>query len=251
MLLSEVDDHRALIHGITTLAETDLTSYAVTLMDESPDRVAAQLRAASGAVISSYGQVAATSGALFYETNRPAPGFTADLVAPTIGDDVASALGWAFAPLFNPDQFPNGPLETIPRLAGVAQRFIASADRETVRAASQRDNLSTGVASFARQGTCAFCSLLSAQGVRGGHWHNGCKCVDVPTWNGAPAPSSQVRDEQTAAAHGAIAHLDKLRADHPDLLTMRPRQFLAAHPELVKNNKNITRVMRELYGFAH
>ena len=95
MLLSEVDDHRAQIHGITTLAENDLSSFAASILNESPERVAAQLRAATPAVIAQYGEVAAVSGALFYETSRPTPGFTADLVGASLGDQLASALGWA------------------------------------------------------------------------------------------------------------------------------------------------------------
>lgn len=251
MLLSQVDDHRAQINGITTLAENDLTSYASTLMNEPPERVAAQLRAAGGAVIDQYGQVAAVSGALFYETQRPTPGFTADLVTPTIGDDVAAALGWAFAPFFNPDQFDNGPLDALPRLAGVAQRFVATADRETVRGAAKKDHLSTGVESFARAGACSFCAMLSARSARGGHWHNSCKCVEVPTWRDSPAPASVVRDEHVAATDGAIAYLHNARIANPDYLAMKSRQFFRAHPELALTNKNITRVMRELYGFAH
>lgn len=251
MLLSEVDDHRAQIHGITTLAENDLSSFATSILNEPPERVAMQLRAAAPAVISTYGEVAAVSGALFYETNRPKPGFTADLVGASIGDELTGALGWAFAPLFRPDDFELGPAEAVNRLAGLTQMYVADADRNTIIGASKRDHLSTGVQRYARPSACSFCALMTVQTQRAHRWHNSCKCLEVPGWEEAPPPSSDVMDRYAESAHGAIAHLDKLRAEHPDFLTMKRRQFLVAHPELAMKNKNITRVMRELYGFEH
>jgi hypothetical protein len=251
MLLQEVDEHRTLINGITSLAEADITSYASTVIGEAPERAAAQLRVAGGAVISQYGELAAVSGALFYENARPKPGFTADLAPVAVGDQVAGALGWAFLPMFRPDQFPDGPVEALPRLAAVVQKFVATADRDTIRAAGKRDSLSTGVQSYARASACSFCALLSAQSVRGGHWHNNCRCVEVPSWRDAPAPESEVRAAQSAAVKGAIKQIEDARYSHPDWQRMAPRYFLKAHPEFVLSNKNITRVMRESYGFAH
>jgi hypothetical protein len=251
MLLSAVDEHRAQINGITTIAENDIASYAGTILNEAPEQVAAQLRIATPAVIQRYGDVAAVSGALFYETNRPAPGFTADITRAPLGDQLLGALGWAFSPLFNPDQFELGPAEAVNRISGVVQRFVAEGDRETIRGAAKRDSLSTGVAQYARASACSFCALMAAQSSRGGHWHNSCKCVAVPTWRDAPAPSSHVRDQQSAAASGAIRALEDARSAHPDFGRMRSRQFFAAHPELALTNKNITRMMRDLYGFAH
>lgn len=251
MLLQEVDEHRTLIGGITTLAEADITSYAGTVITDAPERAAAQLRVAGGAVITQYGEIAAVSGALFYENARPKPGFTADLAPVAIGDQVAGALGWAFLPMFRPDQFPAGPAETLPRLASVVQKFVATADRDTIRAASKRDAMSSGVQSFATASGCSFCALMSAHSARGGHWHNHCRCVEVPTWADAPAPESDVRDTQAAAAQGAIKQIEDARYAHPDWQRMAPRHFLKLHPEFVLSNKNITRVMRESFGFTH
>lgn len=251
MLLQQVDGHRAQIAGITTLAENDISGYAASILTESPDRVAAQLRAATPAVIETYGGVAATAGALFYETNRPVPGFTTDLAPSPIIEQVAGAIGWAFAPLFHPEQFDLAETEMVNRLAGVVQKFVANQDRDTIRGAAKRDRTSTGVQTFARAGGCAFCALMSAQSARGGHWHNSCKCVEVPTWADAPAPDSEVRDAHAAAASGAIKMIEDARYAHPDWQRMAPRHFLRAHPEFVLSNKNITRVMRESFAFTH
>ena len=190
MLLSDVDAHRALINGITTVAESDITDYASSIVDEAPERVAAQVRTAVPAVVSQYGDAAAVAGALFYETHRPKTGLTAELATPTIGDSVATALGWALTPLFRPEKFELGPLEAVNRLGGVVQKYVAIADRETIAGAAKRDKLSTGVVRYARASACAFCALMSAQNVNGSHWHNNCKCVVVPEWLGAPGPDS-------------------------------------------------------------
>lgn len=250
MLLQDVEQHRQLISGVTGLAEADITSYAATVINDSPAQAAGQLRVAGGAVIAQYGEIAAVSGALFYENARPKPGYTAPLVVST-GEEIAGALGWAFLPLFRPDQFPTGPGDTVPRLASVVQRFVASADRDTVRAAARSDKTSTGVQSYASPGACAFCALMSAQSVRGGHWHNNCHCVEVPSWQDAPAPQSEVQDAHSDAAYGAIKQITDARHAHPDWARLSPRKFLKAHPEFALSNKNIARVMRESYGFAH
>lgn len=251
MLLEQVSEHRATIEGITTLAQNDIGSYAQSILNESPERVAVQLRAATPAVISQYGEVAAVAGALFYETNRPAPGFTADLAPAPVGQKVASSLGWALLPLFRPDEFELGPQETVNRLAGMVQGLVAAQDRETVRGAAKKDHLSAGTHLFATAGACAFCALMSAQSVRGGHWHDDCKCVEVPAWDGAPVPDDAVQEAHSTAFRGAVKQLEDTRAAHPDWSRQSPRKFLRVHPEFALTNKNITRVMRESFGFTH
>lgn len=251
MLLQAVDDHRAQIAGVAELAQNDIGSYATSIIGEDPARVAVQLRAATPAVINQYGEIAGVSGALFYETQRPTPGFTADLVTVPNSQKVTSALGWALVPLFRPDEFELGAAETVNRLNGVVQGFVADQDRLTIRNAAKHDITSTGVKTFAKAGACSFCALMSAQATRGGHWHNHCTCVEVPTWQDAPAPFDEVQKQHSEAFWGAVAHLEAARYSHPDWARMSPRHFLKAHPELSLTNKNITRVMRAEFGFAH
>lgn len=248
MLLSEVDQHRSDVDAVTLLATRDLSSYAATVLDESPVKAAGQLRAAAGAVITTYGETAAVVGALFYETARPIPGFTATLVTPTIGMD--SEIGWALDPLFKPDLF--DPADTVDRLAGVTQKFVANADRETVRLAGLKDPTSRGVRWYANTGACAFCALMSSQAVptTDPHWHANCRCVQVPSWDGSPLPEADYMDKYSEAAYGARSYLIEARNQHPDWATTSPRRFLKAHPEFSINNKNLTRVMRERFGFT-
>lgn len=251
MLLSDVDAHRGLINGITTVAEGDITSYASSILDEAPERVAVQVRAAVPAVVTQYGDAAAVAGALFYETHRPKPGLTADLVTPSIGESLTSALGWALTPLFRPDKFELGAVEAVNRLGGVVQKHVAIADRETIAGAARNDKLATGTVRYARATACAFCALMSAQNVNGSHWHNNCKCVVVPEWLGAPGPDSAVMDRFSEAATGARQALLDAKRAHPDYASMSNRRFLRRYPEFAVNNKNLTRVMREMYGFEH
>ena len=194
MLLSDVDEHRALINGVTTLAENDLTSYVSSILGEAPEKVATLVRPAASEVVSQYGDVAAVSGALFYETNRPVSGYSVPLVGASIGEDLVSSLGWALTPLFRPDLF--APEDAVSRLQGVVQQYVATADRATIIEAARRDPIKATTVRYARAGACAFCAMMSAQEARAGgaHWHDNCRCVEVPSWDAAPAPESTLRD---------------------------------------------------------
>lgn len=250
MLLSEVDDHRVLIDGITSAAAVDLSGYTESILDESPARVSAQVRVAAPAVVATYGEAAAVAGATFYEMHRPEPGFTAPMVGASIGDRLVRSLGWALAPLFDPARYQPG--DVVTRLSGVVQQYVAGADRATIEQAARSDSMSTGVDRYARPGACAFCALMTAQGVTGGgHWHDDCKCVSVPTWEGSPGPDSAVMDRYSEAAGGARETLLERRRSHPDYGSMSNRRFLRRHPQYAVNNKNILQLMREQYGFTH
>jgi hypothetical protein len=218
MLLADVDTHRDEVTGITALAAEDLTTYGSTILNEDPDKVAGQLRAASTAVIAQYGETAAASGALFYETQRPKPGFTADLAVPSLGERLAGELGWAMVPLFRPDLFVLGPAESLNRLAGVTQKYVANMDRETVRLAARKDPISTGSRWFANPNACAFCALMSAQAshTKDAHWHGNCRCVMVPGWDDSPIPDAPYMDDYAHAATQARKTLMDALYNHPD-----------------------------------
>ena len=251
MLLSDVDAHRGLINGITTIAEGDLTSYVSSILDETPERVSVQVRAAAPAVVSQYGESASLSGALFYETQRPTPGPSVQLFTPSIGETLAASLGWAMTPLFEPDKFEMGPAEALNRLSGVIQKHVALADRETIAQAARHDKSSTGVVRFARASACSFCALMTSQQARGEHWHDNCKCVSVPTWDDVPAPESEAMTRFREASDAARQLILDGRRAHPDYASMSNRKFLRKYPEYALNNKNLTRVMRAEHGFAH
>ena len=157
-------------------------------------------------------------------------------------------------PLFRPELFGDNPAEALNRLAGVTQKFVANMDRETVRASARKDSLSTGVRWFANPGACAFCALMSAHSVKteDPHWHDNCKCTAVPGWDDAPVPDAEYMAEYDRAATRARDVLMNAQYKHPDYSKYPShRAFLRAHPDLSIKTKNLTRVMRERFGFDH
>ena len=255
MDLAAVDAHRGEINAVTALAQQDLGSYTQSILNEPPERVAAQLRVATPAVAETYGGVAATSGALFYETQRPRPGWSGRLASPTIADTIASQLGWALVPIFKPDVFVDPGVEMLGRVFGLTQKLVALYDRETINLNSSLDPTSGGVKRYARAGACAFCAYLTtidAHVTEATVWHDRCKCVTVPWWDDNPLPANPKMDEWAEAAQSARAaieqdYLAKRRLD-PGL---KRRDFFRKYPETAKNQKNIAAYMRSSLGLAH
>ncbi|PRB02772.1 hypothetical protein CQ047_17870 [Microbacterium sp. MYb72] len=253
MLLSQVDEHRETIVDITTLAQDDLVGYTASILNESPERVAVQVRAATPAVVSQYGETAAVAGALFYETNRPSPGFTADLARPAIGDQVSKDITWALAPLFAGQFDEASALMILDRLKGIAQTYVAEADRRTLLTASAADPLSRGIRRYATAGACTFCAYLStmeAVTYESSEWHKHCNCVNVPSWEENPAPENPHEARWAQSAMDARAELIRLQHElKPD--DMRWRNFYKARPDLTVTTKNILRLMRADLGLTH
>lgn len=253
MLLSQVNEHRDTVTGIATLAQNDLVGYASSILNEPPERVAVQMRAATPAVITQYGEAAATAGALFYETNRPQPGFTAELATPSIGDQLAKDLGWVLAPLFAAEVDDQAAALFLERLGGVTQKGVADADRQTLLMASKSDPTSRGIRRYATAGACAFCAYLStveAHVVEQSEWHIHCNCVNVPAWEDNPLPENP--DAVKWAQSANDARLELIRMQHelkPD--DMRWRNFHKSRPDLTATTKNILRLMRADLGLTH
>ena len=253
MLLSDVDEHRALLTEIGQRAVTDITSYASTLASESSESVAAQVREAAPATIELYGPVAGESAALFYETQRPHPGFSAAVAPPSIGQQLTSDLSWAMLPLFTPDAFDAPADAFLSRLGGVVQQHVAASDRETMTQASAADPLSQGIRRFARPGACGFCAYLStveAPAYDWSEWHKHCTCVNVPWWHDNPLPANP--DEARWSRSADVARTELLR-QQTELkpADMRWRSFFHLHPDLAVTPKNIVRLMRTDLELAH
>ncbi|MCW4458179.1 hypothetical protein [Microbacterium sp. MPKO10] len=235
------------------MAQNDIGSYAQSIADEDPAKVAGQLREATPAVVATYGDVAATSGALFYENNRPKPGYNARLATPSIGEALTGELGWALVPLFKPDVFLDPASEMLGRVMGVTQKFVAQYDRDTLSLNSSLDSLSLGVRRYARADACTFCAYLTSIDATvhaDTDWHNHCHCVSVPWWEDNPLPTNPKMDEWSDAAQKAEKELMRLRAETPRN-GMKRKQYFAQHPELALNRKNILRIMRRELGLSH
>lgn len=252
MLLSEIDAHRTQLTVITGRAVEDVTAYTRSVGVESPERAAKQLREASVAIVGEYGPVAAEGAALFYETQRPKPGL-AKVATASIGAALANDLGFAFLPLFKPEQFDDPWMSLLSGIAGAVQRNVAAGDRETMLLSSADDPLSQGVRRFARPNACAFCAYLTSvidvvdDDVI---WHKNCHCVPVPSWQDNPLPHSPDNERWAASAERARKELERLQFEEKPA-DMRWRNFFKERPDLAINTKNITRLMRADLGLSH
>lgn len=247
-----MNQHRAQLTQITGLAVSDATVYARSIADESPERIAAQVREASTAIVGAYSPVAAEGAALFYETQRPEPG-RARLASPSIGGALAADLGVALLPLFTPAEYPDPVKSFLSGLGGVIQRHVAAGDRDTMLLSASNDPISRGVRRYARPGACAFCAYLASvvdvvdDDVT---WHRNCHCVSVPWWTDNPPPRSEDHERWADAAVRAQKELHRMQVELKPP-NMRRRNFFKAHPELAINTKNIVRLMRADLGLAH
>jgi hypothetical protein len=247
--LAQIEQRAATLDSITTLATNDLAGYAQTILGESPPRVAAQIRDAVPAVVSSYGEVAAVSAADWYETVRPMAGFNAvPVTPPSLAQDTASTLGWALAPLFTETES-----DVLTRLTGGLIRLVAGFDRETVNVNSTRDPFAGRSKRVARPDACAFCAYMSVATENlhetTSKYHDHCRCYPVPFWETVgipPLPQAAKWEEAASRARNAIeADYWEKRKLAPDL---RRRNFYRKFPETAINTENIIARMRAELG---
>ena len=245
MDLAQIEQRAATLDNITTAATNDLVSYASTILDESPPRVAAQLRVATPAVIASYGEVAGVAAADWYETVRPVPGFRATVAAPTsLIDDTASMLGWALAPLFTDTD--SGVLT---RITGGLIRLVSGFDRSTIDANVGRDPFAGKSKRVARPDACAFCAYMSVNTDNTDEdtkrYHDHCRCYPVPFWDTVGVPQLPYEARWEAAAEDARNAIERdyheKRKLAPDL---RRQNFYKKFPETAINKTNILTRMR-------
>lgn len=250
--MQDVDRLRQELTAATTLASEDASAYARQIVDEAPERVAAQLKEAVPSLVESYGGVAAESGALFYETQRPSYR-PAVIAPPSIGDVLVHDLGWALVPVFKPDEFDLPVLDLVSRVAGVVQKHVAAGGRDTLIMSSSSDPDSDGVRRYARANACAFCRYLAAMEADVDErtvWHRNCHCVTVPWWEDNPLPTDPNVSGWRNAAEASRAELLRLQRElKPD--GMRWRNFFKERPDLAVNNRNIARLMRVRLGIDH
>ena len=174
------------------LAQEDLLLFMSRI--DLDDRVVAQaaLHEFLPALVSRYGDMAATAAAEWYEAIRAAQlggSFYATLGASASERAIHSAVGYAVAAA-DPAQVPS-------RLLGSLQRLVTYSERTTIGYNASRDRARPR---FARvpQGakTCAWCSMLASRGFDygsrqsagdqgrgvGDDFHDDCDCRIVPEW---------------------------------------------------------------------
>lgn len=177
--------------GISGLVERDLLAFLAALNFERPASVRDALFDFVPALVSEYGDVAATVAADWYDELRDVEGvggsFRAPL-APLVPDEkVKSRLGFATrdsGPLWAGDS------ATLTAFLGMmSNEYALQPGRDTVMQAAHKDN-----AAYARvpeRGACKFCLMLASRGFvyskstsgDAKKFHGKCRCNTMPVWD--------------------------------------------------------------------
>lgn len=174
------------------MAQDDLLAFMARL--DLADRAAASaaLHEFLPALISEYGDMAATAAAEWYEEIRAAQlggAFTAQLGASAARDAIHSAVGYAAAAT-DPTDVPNRLLSSVQRLVTYSQRTTVGHNSRMDRARPRFARVPQGAK------TCAWCSMLASRGFDfgsrqsagdqgrgvGDDFHDDCDCRIVPEW---------------------------------------------------------------------
>ena len=172
-------------------------------------------------LVTSYGDVAATVAADFYDDVRDASEargrFTAEPVADLDADDLRGQVRWSLSPIYSrtPD-----PEQALSRLSGKVDEYTLQSGRDTVATNTRRDPAGPRWARVPVGKTCAFCVSLASRGAayrseesaRGANrYHGGCDCTPAPFWPNDPYPDGYDPDalyEQYNAARTAAGSGD-------------------------------------------
>lgn len=178
-------------NGIAGLVETDLTDFLGALNFENPAAVQAALFEYVPALVSEYGDVAASVAADWYDELRASEGvpgsFRAPLAPSVPLEQVNARLGFATRT--------DGPLwlgqsETLTTfLAMMANEYALQPGRDTVMEAAHKDK--AAYARIPEPGACKFCLMLASRGFvyskstagQSKKFHGKCRCNAMPVWD--------------------------------------------------------------------
>lgn len=221
---------------VVALARRDLDRFWARLDLTSPDAARDALLAYVPALVSTYGEVASTIAADWYETARAQQvrsrkRFSVLTVSPETDAAAIGSVRYAAGHLYT-----DSPADALPVLSGAVQRHIAGVGRRTIGENARRDPARPHYARIP-QGpkTCAWCELLASRGfvygsealagADGHEFHDDCDCQIVTDWSGDPA----------------------IAGYHPDVLYARYAEA-RDHPELGGNDdRTIAAAMRRLH----
>lgn len=178
-------------NGISDLVERDLLDFLAALNFERPGAVQQALFDFVPALISEYGDVAASVAADWYDELRAAEGVAGSFrapLAPLLPDEqVKDRLGYATrasGPLWLGDSA---------TLAGflslMVNEYALQPGRDTVMQAAHKDN--AAYARIPEPGACKFCLMLSSRGFvyskstagDSKKFHGKCRCNAMPVWD--------------------------------------------------------------------
>lgn len=178
---------------LVQMARNDLASLFVGLDLSNPEAVRAALLEVTPALVTEYGDLAATAAADWYEELRdnvnPRQRYTVQTVPAAAESEVQGSVRWAAKDLFGDD-----PANTLRLLQGSIQRHILYSARATIARNAEHDPSNPRFARVPTGAkTCAFCEIMASRGFvyrtedlagGGGHYyHDDCDCQIVPEWD--------------------------------------------------------------------
>lgn len=180
--------------NIVALAKADLNTFWALLDLSNPALVRDQLLDFVPALVQTYGDVAASAAAEWYEGLRAkfVPGaFSAVTGGVVDADQVAGSVRYAAGGLFT-----DTPEQVLASLNGSVQRLVQYSGRETVARNVASDRSRPRYARIPQGVTCAWCTMLASRGFvyhskksageTDGHFHDDCDCQLVPSWDKTP-----------------------------------------------------------------
>lgn len=177
--------------GIAALVERDLAAFFALLDFSRPDAVKLDLFDYIPALVTQYGDIAATVAADWYEELRDAEGvggrFTAPLAPSVPLEQVNARVGFATrasGPLFLGDS-----ATLMAFLTMMANEYALQPGRDTVMQAAHKDN--AAYARLPEPGACDFCLMLASRGFvyskdtvgDSKKFHGKCRCNAMPVWD--------------------------------------------------------------------
>ncbi len=158
-------EQQAAYSALSKLSQRDLATIWAKLSLGKPAKLADTLTEILDALVSRYGQAAASLAADWYEEARAAAGVSgsfAATAAPLPDVDRVGALSrWGVGPLFGAE--PNGAL-ALSLLSGGLQRLVTGMGRQTTELSVATDPQVIGYARHASANACAFCRMLATRG---------------------------------------------------------------------------------------
>lgn len=198
---------------IVTLANRELRAFWNALDKSNPVVVKEAVSAFMVDLIESYGSIASTVAADYYDDLRGRAGargkYNASAPDLDIAEQVVKSSDWAVQPMFGDTPDHDAALS---RLSGTAQRNIQQWGRNTLTSNSIADPSADG---WQREGSglnCVFCAMLIDRGAvyteasADFASHDHCNCQATPAFTGEPRPVKAYTQSQRKESWGAEQH---------------------------------------------
>jgi len=171
-------ERRFVLNNLTRLAEADIQKMWRAAELQTDVEFAAYVTQAFPEIVDPYQQLAAQTGATFFEEDFPEIVKPPLLVPPLPPEQLATSAQWALGA--------DG-VEAISRMAGTAQRAIYDGERNTTAINASRNGMRW--VRVARPNACAFCRMLASRTAMDNTYRAGA-----------------VFDEESGAADELLAH---------------------------------------------